>query len=283
MIITAIGVSAINNTDSYYTMRDIANLSRDLMEISYLAILTSVLSYSREAESQADAWGLLYTREAGYITGDSYEVWQSQLDEDQHSDFEARRNSGGIFDMFATHPMNELRIIALREQDRAMNGGTASTRSAQDAKAARRAYRDHIRPFLSSWLEDDLKLRDYGSTLYVVDRLLIDNDDAGVLNYYKGEAYRRRAKGDDLNQALAAYRTAVGYPDAPKQTYRQIGEIHRRNGDTPQAIEAFELYVAGAPDAEDAWLIQDQIDTLKTSSGNEQPAATTGEADTRGL
>ncbi len=91
----------------------------------------------------------------------------------------------------------------------------------------------------------------------------VDGQDAGLLTYYKGESYRLRGSDSDLKSALAAYQAAADKPDAPKETNRQMGDVYRRMGDIPSAIAAFQAYVAAAPDASDAWMIQDQIETLQ--------------------
>ena len=58
-----------------------------------------------------------------------------------------------------------------------------------------------IRPFLSAWLADDLRRRDYGQTLLVIERLSSLGEDLGVLNFYRGETLRQRRSDGDLGLA----------------------------------------------------------------------------------
>jgi predicted TPR repeat methyltransferase len=87
-----------------------------------------------------------------------------------------------------------------------------------------------------------------------------------VLNYYRGEAYRLRRGEGDLAKAREAYLVASGQADAPAATWRELGDIHRRDGDRVAARAAYETYLAKAPQAEDAWMVQDSLSSLERSS-----------------
>lgn len=267
MLLAVAAVGASMNASSVQAVQNINNITSGLIDVVYLGTVAAFLSYSRETEAQADAYGLMYMRQAGYFPGAAADVWQGRLDETAASDFEKVRRSPTRINVFGDHPLETDRLTALRVQDKAANKGVPSTRTPEEAKAARAAYRAHIRPYLSAWLKDDLRRQDYGQTLFVINRLSVDGLDAGVLNFYAGEAYRLRGgKGTnnsgDLDNAVAAYQKALQSPDAPKETYRQLGDVFRRLGNTKAAVEAFDAYLKAAPDASDAWMIQDQRDTL---------------------
>ncbi len=280
----AIGIlarGAAYNASSAQAAQGIMNTTSGLINVIYLGSIAAFLGYSRETEGQADTYGLIYTREAGYFPGAGTRVWQGRLDETAASDIAKVRNSPTRINVFGSHPLETQRLAALDRQDKLLNGGKASARTPEDAKAARLAYRAHIRPYLSAWLKDDLRRQDFGQTLFVIDRLSIDGEDKGVLNFYAGEAYRLRggATGKpDFDSAITAYKVSLESPDAPKEAWRQLGEVYRRVGDTPKAIEAFNAYVKAAPDAPDAWIVQDQLDTLAKADQPAPSAAPAGAA-----
>lgn len=246
-----------------------------LIDVGYLGTVAVLMSYSRESEAQADAYGLQYATQAGYFPGAGVQIWRGLLDEIAASDDPKVRKLGTRINIFGSHPLETDRIDALNAEDRAAHGGQLSARSEDDEKAARLAYRAHIRPFLGAWLKDDLRRKDYGETLFLIGRLAQDGEDPGVLNFYKGEAYRERGRPDDLQSALAAYQTAAQAPDAPKETPRQIGDVYRRLGDNASAVKAYQAYLTASPDASDAWMVQDEVDTLNKNLSAGAPATAT--------
>lgn len=265
-LLSAVALGASLNANSYSAVRDISNATSGLVNLTYLGTIAALMNYSRDMETQADAYGLIYARDARYYTGGAADLWRERLNETAASDYEKVRNSPSRINVFGDHPLEADRIAALSARDLSLNGGKASFRSADDAKAARAAYRDHIRPWLGAWLKDDLRRQDYGQTLYIIDRLGRDGLDLGILDFYKGEALRLRGKrgpdGSDMENAITAYKAALESPDAPKETWRQIGDVYRHFGMNTEAVDAFKHYIALAPDAQDAWMVQDQIDTL---------------------
>ena len=66
----------------------------------------------------------------------------------------------------------------------------------------------------------------------------------------------RRGEGD-LARARDAYLASTVQQDAPAAVWRELGDIRRRDGDLAGAQAAYETYLAKAPQAEDAWLVQD--------------------------
>ena len=96
----------------------------------------------------------------------------------------------------------------------------------------------------------------------MIDRLAAGGEDLGVLNYYRGEAYRLRRGDGDLVKARDAYLAAAAHPDAPLAVWRELGDIRRREGDVVGARTAYESYLAKAPQAEDAWMVQDSLSSL---------------------
>lgn len=248
------GVSAVYNADTAQIARQIMDATQDLINIVYLAAAASLLAYNRDQEYEADRLGQDRLVSAGYDPGASITIWQSNIAERRASDFSAVRNAQRGGSLFSTHPIDDERIQALNREMQA--------RGASGGDLGRERYRAAIRPFLGGWLRDDLRRRDYGQTLYLIDRLAAANEDMGVLNYYRGECYRLRRNGDDLMNAVKFYELAVTFPDVPLVAWRELGNLSMQTGNPSRAREAYAEYLRLAPGAEDAWLIESSLKKL---------------------
>jgi tetratricopeptide (TPR) repeat protein len=173
--------------------------------------------------------------------------------ESQASDFPDVRKGVSRASVFDTHPIDPERIKALEAL-----GGTSNPPD----EAAEKRYRAVIRPHLAAWLKDDLRRRDFGETLHVIDRLSTLGEDQGVLQFYRGEAHRERRGDGDTAAAEAAYKAAVTYPDAPPDAWRELGDSLRKSGDHPGAASAYQGYLEHAPKADDLWIVEAELKSL---------------------
>lgn len=222
----------------------------------YLGAMAGVMNYSRDQESEADALGFQRAVAAGYAPSAGPAMWTALVQETQASDFPKVRTSETRNSVFNSHPVTPERIAVLK----------ALAKDKADAlpdPAAERRYRAVIRPHLAAWLKDDLRRRDYGQSLAVLDRLASEGEDLGVIEFYRGEAYRQRKADGDAALALAAYRKSVTYDDAPAIAFRELGEASRKAGDKAAAKAAFTTYLAHTPDAQDRWLVEGTLKTLQ--------------------
>ena len=276
VVISVAGTAAGAQATSYGAWRSIYALTNGLIDIVYLGAVASYFGFSRETETMADAYGLIYMRSAGYDGREAERLWTQRLGETQASDNDIVRHAPTRINIFGDHPLEPQRVVDLQARNLKMDATGAIKRDEAAQKAARAAYRDEIRQHLKAWIVDDLRRADYGQTLYVLDCLSRDGLDAGLLSFYRGEALRLRGKDADYTQAIAAFETALKAPDAPVETRRQMGEVYRHLGQTQKAIAAYKAYKQAAPDAEDAALIDDMIAGLKAAPGT--PPASTPEA-----
>jgi predicted Zn-dependent protease len=241
------------------TINSISQAAQSLNDLIYLAGVASFFAYSRDQESEADRLGFGRATAAGYRRGAGSDMWEDVLAETQASDFPKTRKSESRASMFNTHPLSAERVAALKALAGDAPGATEM--------AARRSYREHVRGHLGDWLKDDLRRRDFGQTLHVIDRLEVLDEDMGVLEFYRGEALRQRRGEDDAPMALKAYTAAVAHADAPPAAWRELGEAARKAGDALTARRAFQDYLIHAPQAQDRWLVEASLKTL-------QPAGT---------
>jgi len=125
-------------------------------------------------------------------------------------------------------------------------------------------YRAATRPFLENWLAAELAQRRYASSLLVIGELLDEApaEDRGLLTFYLGEAYRRRAGQGDRAKAAGLYAQAVAMPGAPAAAWREHGYALRETGERAQARDALQRYLRESPQADDRAFVQREIDKL---------------------
>lgn len=225
-------------------------------DLVYLGAMAGLMNYNREQEGEADELGYGRATKAGYAPGAGVAMWTDVVEETRSSDFPKTRNSEARASIFRTHPITAERIAALKAL-----GGVDAARDV----AAERKYRAVIRPHLSAWLKDDLRRRDYGQSLYVIERLSRLGEDQGVLEFYRGEAYRQRRGDGDQARALEAYKRSVAAVDAPVAAWRELGDAARKAGDKAAARAAFTTYLERAPQAQDRWLVESSLKTVQES------------------
>lgn len=246
------GAAAANSPNN---AQAITNATQGVVNAAYLGTLFSFFGFSQEQEAKADDRGYDRATRAGYDPAAGGRIWRAMIAETAASDDPRTRNRGALGSLFATHPIEANRATALERRA----GGQAS------ADAGRQRYRDAIRPHLASWMRDELRRRDFGQTLAVINRLRVGEQDLGVLTYFEGEVYRQRRKDGDLERAATAYKAALTHDDAPPQTWRELGSIQLKSGDRAGALASFETYVRLAPTATDRALLDQDIAGLRTA------------------
>lgn len=259
-VVAVAGVAAGAGATSASAAQSINNSVNALVDVIYLAAIASLFSFSRDQEEAADALGFERAVSSGYQPTAAADLWRALQAETASSDFPKVRTEKTVASIFATHPVTAERIAALDALARGRPAGTTDS--------GRARYRAAIRPHLADWLRDELRRRDYGQTLHLINRLAADGEDLGVLDFYKGEAFRRRRGDGDSALALAAYRDASAHPDAPIAVWRELGDLQARAGQTAEARAAYETYLAKAPTAQDRWLVEASLKKLIGTSGS---------------
>ncbi|WP_158272133.1 M48 family metallopeptidase [Marinicauda salina] len=232
----------------------------ELSNIGQLATLASIYGFSRENEREADALGLRFQSDAGYDPAAAAEVWRRLVEEAEASSFEEVRERRARANIFATHPLTSERIETLD----ALAGELGNPTRGRDASGGRHA--EAIAPHLHDWLDQEVQRGDYGQSLHLIERLLARGRDQGVLNHHLGEVYRLRDEEGDEARAREAYAAAAGWPDAPPETWRQLGLLHRAAGERAPALAAFRTYLDKRPDAPDRAFIEHYIENLEGTS-----------------
>ena len=255
--VSVIGAVGAAQAATAQEAQSIVNATRNLVDVIYLGSLAAVFRFTREEESEADDLGLRRASHAGYDVAKAPLIWRATMDETAASDFPKVRGASARPSIFASHPLDAVRLAALTAEAKTLPDGGA---------LGRERHRAAIRPHLAAWLDDDLRRRDFGQTLFLLDRLGADGEDLGVVNFYRGEAYRLRRGDGDAAKAAEAYLKACAYSDAPPSAWRELGDLRRRAGDVDGARAAYESYLAKAPQADDAWIVKDALANLAKGS-----------------
>jgi predicted Zn-dependent protease len=206
--------------------------------MTQLALVASIFAFTRDQEREADVVGLNLVAGAGYPPVAAAEVWEQLI-----AELEASTAEQSVNVFFATHPAPEERLGSLR--------ALAAGRGDAQGDRGRERYRSRLAAIRPMLLRDEVALRQYGRSEVVLDLLLRDAPDDGLLWFAKGEIYRLRADAGDAERALAAYESALAGLGAPPETHRSIGMVQLRAGRPEAARQAFERYLALKPDASD--------------------------------
>lgn len=261
-LITLAGFAATTATDTHVDTSTIT-----------LAMVAGAFSFSRQQELEADRIGIEIVGQHGYSPENAVSMWENLDAEKKASSIRAVR--GRHSSIYDTHPTSEARLKQLRKVA-GIGGGVV-----RSSVEARSAYRAKIRPFLLSWLEDEIALRDPGATLAILDRLDALDEDNGVLLYARARVIDRALTNSKLKKDKATRKfietfpkdavvktlaESVSYPDAPAVAYRAYGNELFKQGDNLSAQKAFNRYLEIAPNAQDILLVKSMLQQIEGSS-----------------
>ena len=209
-----------------------------------VGLLAGMFAYGREHESEADRIGSLLMRRAGYDAAEAANIWENlQLE------LKARADGEQNSPLFATHPPAEERQAALRRLAEAAPGGITNAS----------AWQKRIAPYLREWLGDEVKRGQHEESIALLTRKIGSYPANAEYLHARAEAYRLRAKGEDLQTALADYQVAASLGGEPAETHRGMGLVFRAIGDSAAARTHFQRYLEKAPDAPDAPMIRSYL------------------------
>lgn len=224
------------------------------MLINY-AVMMASSRFSRDLESEADAYGLALMARAGYQPRAAVTIWE-QLRSERRASAAARqkRYRDGTSSELSSHPPTQTRMTNLSDTaDYLVTKGALHGVPADDGWAA------IIQPYEAMLLRDQVYLNDPGASLYLLETWAKDGW-TGLLRFYEGEIYRlRHARGDDL-EAATAYAAATNLADAPPEAWRAHGYALLKAGGKAEAYEALNRFLAKSPGAPDAAMIRFVLD-----------------------
>lgn len=220
--------------------------------VGKVGIMASMFAFSREHESRADRMGMRLMKQAGYEGREAAQVWDNLLGELKITGGE---NVGERSAMFATHPPAGNRRDDLLKLAGDAGAAGGATRVAE--------YQRTIAPLRFGWLQDEVKRGQYEESLVLFDRMLARVPSDVEVLYARGEVYRQRADGDDLARSVDDLTRATAAQKPPIEAYRSLGLAEKQRSNVPAAVQAFEKYLALAPDAPDAGMVKAYLSELK--------------------
>jgi predicted Zn-dependent protease len=216
--------------------------------IGQLGTLASAFAFSREHEIQADRIGMQLMQHAGYDGRQAAQVWDNLLGELKVTGGE---DAGRKSPMFATHPPAENRRDELLKIAGSSTGQTGQPQ-----------YQKTIATWRLGWMQDEVRRGQFEESLVLFSRMLQQNQQDAQALFARAEVYRQRAIKDDQEQALNDLNLASTLPQAPPETWRALGLIHKQQASAPLAVAAFDKYLTLVPDAADGNLIKSYLAEL---------------------
>lgn len=216
-------------------------------------LLGSVFSFNRDQERQADLQGLAYLRASAYPADAAAAVWTRLMAEQDASMIARGRKPKQKYQagFFASHPTELTRATYLAK---AAEGAPAG----RDPQAA--AYRAAMAKWLPQFLDDQVKLNDFGATEYLLSALA-GGDWTPELLLARGNLYRQRGNPRDLAAAAEFYREAIARGSLSPEARRDLGLVLLRSHQDAPAHAALREYLEMKPDASDARMIRTLLDS----------------------
>lgn len=209
------------------------------------AALGSVFTHSRDQEREADLLSMQYLMASPYNPQCFSDVWERMMDETDAT-AQGRKQRSTRYDrtaFFASHPTDLQRAGYLRQ--------IAGQKTGDDGEGRYLAAMAKWRP---QFLDDQLKLNDFGGTEYLLGQLARSGWTADLL-FARGELYRMRGNPRDLVSAADFYRQAVSQTPDFAEAYRGLGMALLRGQDAAGGKEALRHYLTLRPTAQDAAMI----------------------------
>jgi len=212
-----------------------------------LSIYGDLYRFNRNQEREADLLGLGYLNASRLRPQAAAVVWRHQM-----AEVEASATSRGLkkprFDtvaFFASHPPDGERAAYL--------GALADPADATRDDGAER-YRQALAPWLPKFLDDQIKLNDFGASDYII-ASLAESGWTAPLWTARGDLFRARGNPRDLVAAADFYGKAAALDTTYADAYRGLGLSLVKTGHPAEGAAALTRYLQLKPDAPDAGMI----------------------------
>lgn len=212
-----------------------------------ISIYGHLFRYGRDQEREADLLGLGYLNKSNLRPQAASAVWQNLMGE-----IEASANVRGLkkpnfnaIAFTASHPPEGERAAYLA--DLALPEGT-------DREDGTTRYREALAPWLPVFLDDQIKLNDFGASEYIIANMAQAGWTAGLW-LARGELYRTRGNQRDLVNAAQFYSNAIALDAILAAAYRGLGLSLIKLGNRTDGQAALRKYLELSPAASDAKMI----------------------------
>jgi len=222
-------------------------LIRNSANIQY-SVVGQMYAFSRDQEREADMTGFQYLARSQYPSSAAADVWEHVMGEADATAIgrRGRAQHKYVAGVFATHPTDLARATYLR----------AASIEAHDVKpAVVDMHQAAMAKWLPVFLNDQIKLNDFGGSEYLLANLADGTGWSTPLLCARGDLYRERGNPRDLVSAAQFYQEAIGKGDAPPEAYRGLGLALLRSQQVAEGQAALATYLRLKPAATDAALI----------------------------
>lgn len=235
------------------SMSNNPNAGRNFQALE-LSVYGNFLRFNRNQEREADLVGLGYLNASPLRPQAASRVWRNVM-----AEIEASARSRGLkkprFDrvaFFASHPPQAERATYLADL-------AAPEGDARDDGADR--YAQAMAKWLPIFLDDQIKLNDFGASEYVIN-MLAEKGWTAPLWHARGELFRTRGAQRDLVYASDFYSKAIALDPASPESHRGLGLSLVKTGRASEGRTALERYLQLKPDASDAAMIGMTISSI---------------------
>lgn len=225
---------------------DTAAIASIFIGVLALFIVDDIFSFSRDMEREADLTSAEFLVGSVYASNAVVEIWNRLLEEDDlRAEERDRKKRGRKTRLFDTHPpaAERAKYLAAATEGKIGEGDLGTER-----------YNEAMAPYLLTFFDDQLQRNDFAASEFLVDALA--GDDWKADHYLmKGELYRSRGQGDDLETARDAFAEAIAAGSERPETWRGLGLAQIRLGERAEGRASLATYLEMAPEADDASLI----------------------------
>ena len=213
-----------------------------------LSVYGSLYRHSRDQEREADRLGIAYLNKSHLRPQAAASMWRTIMGE-----AEASTNARGLkkpnfkaIAFTASHPPDGERAEYLDEL-------AAPDGIDREDGAAR--YREALEAWMPMFLDDQIKLNDFGGSDYLIQNLA-ETGWTAPLWYERGELYRTRGSQRDFVNAAQFYQSAIAIDQTLANAYRGLGLALTKTGHTTEGQAALARYLQLSPDSSDAKMIK---------------------------
>ena len=213
-----------------------------------MAVYGQIFRHGRDQEREADRLGVSYLNQGRLRPQAASEVWKTVMTEAESSARSRglKKPNFKAIAFFASHPPEAERadnLAALAVPDGA----------ARDDGSLR--YREALAPFMPQFLDDQIKLNDFGASDFLIENMAESGGWSAPLWFSRGELYRLRGAQRDFVNAADFYARAIALDPSLAEAHRGLGLALFKTGRREEGMTALKEYLNLKPDASDAKMI----------------------------
>lgn len=234
-----------SSTDALAWLSILAPVTTTALQVG---IIGNFFAFNREQERQADMQGLSYLASSPYPSAVAADIWDRQMAEEDATAAGRKRKvktHSYTAGFAASHPTDLARATYLR-------AAAAKIGDGGDAGAA--SYRAGLTKWLPAFLDDQIRLNDFGGSEYLLGQLASGGWRPELL-YARAELYRQRGNPRDLVSAGQFYQEAIDKGYAGPEAYKGLGLCLMRSQQAEPGKAALRKYLELRPSGPDAPMI----------------------------